>query len=497
MDNSWVGFVNAGVDLGAAAHAYAFGGWGRRTAEGGFFFRAPGTKNARGSVFRFGSGESSTRAIADLDPDDGVACQELKDLPGLDADRSAVDAFIGANKGKCFLFNEIFPGGFAPRFGGASKDVSLLAGVRGPAARALQRDASVSIARSALEYFIYNTVNASYGPDTPTSFRPRDYIQEEFTASLGLYYPVTVGFLASPLNVAWGAEWRKETFESKAGDLESYNPGPYVSQGFSVGSNGYQGLNPKFAGRWPRPNYALYVDLEADVTDALVLGAAARFEDFYKGFGNTLNGKIAALYRATDQVSLRATVSTGFRAPSPGQVNLNVFRATSFSADRGLIEVGQLPSTYPVSMALGGKELTEETARSVSLGAVLALSDDLSLTVDLFDIAFQDRIALTGNIPITDEIVRIIDAQDILGGVANIREIRFYSNDFDTRTRGADILLAWERQGQDGNETSGSSVELDGDDAHGICAAATDRRVSWDHAGQTRDTEPAYAAASD
>ena len=456
VDNSWVGFFNAGLDLGSSAHAYAFGGWGQRTAEGGFFFRAPGTVNARGSVFRFGSGANATRAVADLNDSDDVVCGDLPDLPSLDSDQSAVATFISSYSGKCFLFNEPFPGGFTPRFGADIGDLSVVAGVRGGGENSLQWDASLSIARSALDYFIYNTVNASYGPDSPTSFKPRAYLQEELTASLGMSLPISISVFASPLNVAWGAEWRKETFESKAGDFDSYNPGPYTSQGFSVGSNGYQGLNPKFADRWDRPNYSLYLDLEADVTKALVVGVAARFENFYQDFGSTLKGKVATLYRVSDRISLRGTVSSGFRAPSPGQANLQALQTALSSDGDFLVESGQLPSTHPIAAGLGGKPLTEETATSFSLGSVVDLSENLSLTFDYFNISIKDRISLTGNIAITDEVRAIMDARDLLGGVQNLAEVKFFSNDFDTRTIGTDLLLSYDREWDNGDATIAS-----------------------------------------
>ncbi len=456
INNSVVGFVNAGIDIGQSRHAYVFGGLGRRTSEGGFFFRAPGTSTARGSVFRFGSGESAKRAVLDLDSMDDVNCQELKGVPSLDSSRADVDEFIRDYSGSCFLFNELFPGGFTPRFGADIFDMSMYTGLRGGNESDLQWDAAVGVATSLIEYFIYNTVNASYGPDTPTSFRPRDYLQRELTVSVDMSRPVDLDFLASPLGIAWGAQWRKEAFESLEGDPASYQPGAYASQGFSVGSNGYQGLHPQFASVWTRPNYAFYVDLEADVTERLLVGVAGRFEDFYEDFGMTLTGKAASLYEVTPRVSVRGTVSTGFRAPTPGQANLTVFRTTSFHPVLGLIEVGHVPSTHPIAVGLGGKQLSEETATSYSLGTVLKLQDDLSLTVDWFDISFRNRIAVTGNIPITEELARIIDDKNILGGVTNIREVRFYSNDFETRTHGVDLLLSWRHESKDGTGTTAS-----------------------------------------
>ena len=444
IDHSWVGFINTGMDLGRTSRAYAFGGWGRRTSETGFYFRSPGTVTARGSVFRFGSGEDAVRAVVDLVPNDNVSCRELSDLPELDAPFSAVQQFISDYHGKCYLFNELFPGGFTPRFGADITDASLVAGARGAWREKLRWDMSMSRARSLVQFFIHNTINASLGPNTPTSFRPRDYQQDEISLNADFSLPVNVAALASPLNVAWGGEWRKETFESVAGDRPSWEPGPYASQGFSVGSNGYQGLNPRFAGRWTRPNMALYADLEADITDALLLNVATRYENFYDTFGSTITGKVATLYRVTSNLSLRASASTGFRAPTPGQSNINVFRTTSFSSARGLIEVGQLPPTHPIATGLGGKELSEERSASVAFGAAIELSPTVDLTLDYFDIRFRDRISVTGNIPLTDEITAIIDQRNILGGIGNLGEVRFYSNDFDTRTRGLDFVFAWQ-----------------------------------------------------
>ncbi len=171
---------------------------------------------------------------------------------------------------------------------------SVAAGLEGGPERGLQWDASISIGRSTQDYFIYNTVNASYGPYTPTSFRPRGYMQQEAEATVVMSYPVVVSALSLPLHAAWGATWRNETLESRPGNLESYNPGPYADQGFSVGSNGYQGLNPAFAGRWSRPAVALYVDVEADITARWVVDVAARYENYYTSFGSTLTGKVAA-----------------------------------------------------------------------------------------------------------------------------------------------------------------------------------------------------------
>src|SRR5690606_93445 len=93
--------------------------------------------------------------------------------------------------------------------------------------------------------------------------------------------------------------------------------------GAGVGSDGFQGFGPDQQGTWDRKNWAVYLDLEVDATERLLLGAALRYEDFYNTFGDTTNGKLTARYALTDTTNIRSTVSTGFRAPSPGQANIS------------------------------------------------------------------------------------------------------------------------------------------------------------------------------
>ena len=445
VSNSIVGFLNTGIDVSSNVHVYAFGGYGTRKSEGGFFFRSPGTPSARSAVFRNGS----VRAVADLNESDDIICSDV--VPSLDADFATVNAFVNQYKGQCFLFNEKFPGGFTPQFGADIYDLSATAGIRGGADDGLRWDLSFAYGNSDIDYFIYNTVNASMGPDTPTSFKPRGYEQQEMTVSAGGSFPIGVSAFETPLNIAFGVEWHTEQFTTEGGDEPSYLPGKYRFQGFSVGSNGYQGLNPKFADSWERPNLSTYFDLETDINTRWTLGIAARYENYYEDFGSTLTGKLAGLYRATDRIRLRATASTGFRAPTPGQANLWALQTAGDGNE--LVETGQLPPTHPISSALGGKELTEETARSLSLGTVMDLSSELTLTLDYFDITLEDRISITGNIAISQEIQDIMDEANLLGGVMNLQEVKFFSNDFDTRTRGIDMLLAYDTESASGNAT--------------------------------------------
>jgi len=331
-------------------------------------------------------------------------------------------------------------------------------GLRGGDSSSLMWDVSGTMGRSLMDYFIKNTVNASWGPLNLSEFRQRDFVQLEYSVNVDMSYPIEMDALYSPLNIAMGAQWRNEIFETRPGDSLSWSVGPYVQQGpytFSVGSNGDQGIPPEYAGRWARPNYAAYIDLEADIVHSFQLGIAGRFENFYDDFGATVTGKISALWRASSLLSLRGSVSTGVRDPTPGQVNLQNIQ-TNFYPVFGLIDAGQIPSAHPIAQALGGQPLTEESAFNLAFGIIFQFSSDLILTADLFSITVRDRIALIGSIPLSDEFTGILRNSGQLAGFETLQEVKFYSNDFDTRQLGVDLLLSWDKEYGQGMSTIAS-----------------------------------------
>ncbi|MCZ6503486.1 MAG: TonB-dependent receptor, partial [Gammaproteobacteria bacterium] len=337
-------FANIGLDLGDNSHAYMHGNYAERKVLGGFFFRNP---TNRGGVFSVDSGV--TRLVGDLTPGplgqvnvglgdgDGISCPVVNvRVDGTSDTTVAIDeaalAAIIADP-NCFVFNERFPGGFTPNFGGRVIDFSLVGGVRGELDNGLQWDVSLGVGSSDVQYLIVNTINSSLGPNTPTEFRPGDYTQLEKNLNLDFSYPMDMG-LYSPLNVGFGFEYREEQFEVTSVDENSYVIGPLFDQGFGIGSNGFGGFGPEVSGTFDRGNYALYLDLEADVTEQLLLGVAVRYEDF-DDFGDTLNGKISARYAFTDTFAARFTASTGFRAPTPGQSN--IANISTVAGDAGIL----------------------------------------------------------------------------------------------------------------------------------------------------------------
>ena len=193
-------------------------------------------------------------------------------------------------------------------------------------------DASAYFGQSSVDYFINNTINpqlADMRTGIPTEYRPGANRQFEKTFNLDISKPFNVGMFYSPLNVAFGFEYHTEEFEIEAGEENSWyvdtshgrvgqNGQTLAEQGFGVGSNGFTGFRPDFAGTFGRDNYALYMDLEAEVIRSLTIGLAGRYENFDGTIGETLNGKASARWQIVEMLALRGAISSGFRAPTPG-----------------------------------------------------------------------------------------------------------------------------------------------------------------------------------
>ena len=422
---------NMAVGVGDNAEIYGFGNYAYKEVDGGFFFRNPDTREAVFSPAGDLNGE--IRLVGDITGDMSGDCPVVPV-----GDDAALESII--QDPDCFVFNGRFPGGFTPRFGADVKDASLIGGVRGNLDNGMNYDVSASFGWNDSDFFIYDTVNASLGPNTPTSFDPGDYTQTEYNFNVDLGYGLDVGFLASDLNIAGGFELRSEEFEITAGQQESWDFGPLADQGFSASSNGFPGFSPEISGDWDRQNTAVYLDLEADVTDRWLVGAAVRYEDF-DDFGSTTNGKFSTHFTVTDWLGVRGTVSTGFRAPTPGQQNASN-TSTVFDAALGdLVNEGVIPPGSPVAKRRGGKELKEETSNNYTAGLVFQW-ENFSVTADWYKIELDDRIAVSQQFVLTDE-----EKEDLINegitAAANITSFSFFVNDYDTETEGFDVVATY------------------------------------------------------
>ena len=305
-------FVNFGHLFANQLQFYGHTNYASRTVTGGFYFRNPHT---RGGVFRGPVVDGlptllvGDRVWAETGVKGADGCPAVP-IIGNVPDAAALQQ-VEADP-NCFTLHSRFPGGFTPQFGGDLIDHSVVAGLRRLSSTGLNWDASINIGTSQIDQFIFDTVNASLGYDTPTSFEPGSYRQHDVNVNFDVSYPVS-----DMVNVAGGTEWRDEQFTIGAGGQPSWEIGPYAAQGFSSGSNGFNGYRADTtAGSWNRSNVAVYGDVEFnDPGGQWTVGTAVRFENF-EDFGTTTNGKLAARVGLTDAFSLRGAVSSGFRAPT-------------------------------------------------------------------------------------------------------------------------------------------------------------------------------------
>ena len=435
IDDDITIFANVGLDLGDDNEFYMFGNYSDRTATGGYYYRNP---QNRGGVFTDGNGDLLVGAMdgnADACPNLAITSPNVLTQPNY---LSGV-----ADSDNCFAFNELFPGGYTPRFTGEINDVSLVMGTKGEIKSGFLKDAyydlSGSVGRNKSTYTLANTVNPSLGANQPldNSFEAGSYTQLEKSFNADLSKSVDVDGLDEPINVAAGLEWREESFEITSGEQASWEQGPLATQGFSVGSHGFAGFSPESQGTNTRRSIGAYLDVEAFVTDELLLGVALRYEDF-SSFGDTLNYKLTAQYTLTDELSFRASHSTGFRAPTVGQAN--VVNTQTSLVNGELIQSATYPPTHPVSAQKGGIELQPEESVSFAMGAVYK-EGDFFMTIDMYNIEVTDRLAQTDKIFIQESDIPGLEAAGVsspellLGG-----SITFFANDFDTTTQGVDIV---------------------------------------------------------
>ena len=431
-------FGNFGTG-GERAELYGHTNYATKKVTGGFYFRNP---NNRGSVYSLDSGK--TLLVGDVLAAQGRGSAHCPTVPITNGTPDPAAFAEVISNPNCFTFHQPFagaadgfPGGFTPQFGGDVRDASLVAGVRGTTAAGLRWDVSGNIGQNQVDTFIFDTVNASLGPDSPTSFKPNLLQQTETSVNADLSYAAS-----DMINIAGGTEWRNEQYMLGAGDEASWAIGPYAAQGFSSASNGYSGTRPENAGAWDRANVAVYADIDVhDVENEWNLGAAVRIEDFYDSFGTTMNSKLSGRYGFTEVFAVRAAVSSGFRAPTPGQQNvLNVTTEFDFEVD-DLVNKGTIPSTSPVAALRGGVPLQPEKSINYAVGTVVD-TGLFTFTADYFRIALSDRLTITKDFSLTPAEVATLVANGI-AEAGNLGEFIFFVNDFATRTQGIDLVSTW------------------------------------------------------
>ncbi len=349
----------------------------------------------------------------------------------------------------------IYPNGFQPETQSTILDKSVAVGVKGILG-SWTADFSNTFGSNRFDFTINNTVNASLGDASPTSFEAggHEFSQNTTNLDFSKYFKQPFKGAVKGLNLAFGGEFRVEHYQIHAGEEGSYKNygiaeqivnGKIVSVdtlGKSGGAQSFPGFRPENEVDKYRSNIAAYTDLEIDVTDKVLLTGAARYEN-YSDFGSTLNGKLSARFSLTDWFALRGAASTGFRAPSLHQSYFNT--VTIDLVDGDLVETGIFKNDSRIAEFIGIPKLKEETSTSFSAGFAAQPFNNFNVTVDAYMINVDDRIVLTGtfgNDPFGDPIPSLVAIFKKVGATSG----RFFTNAVDTKTQGIDIVATYKHE---------------------------------------------------
>jgi iron complex outermembrane receptor protein len=353
-------------------------------------------------------------------------------------------------------YTPAYMNGFLPEINSTISDQSLAMGIKGKVGD-WNIDFSNTYGKNAFDYTIGNTYNASQGNASPTVFDAGGFSFAQNTTNIDLnqFFEDTFdGF-----GVAFGAEHRLENYEIIAGEESSY--AQYTAAGERItlstqtplkdffgrsrpgGSQVFPGFGPKNELARNRSSVAGYIDLDAKFSEAFSATLATRYEN-YSDFGSTINFKLAAIYKASDDFRLRGSFNTGFRAPSLHQLNFN---STSTIFQDGIpVEVGTFANDSKAAQLLGIPQLKEETSNSFSAGFTAKLPEsDISFTVDGYIVNINDRVVYTGQFTPTLVAGQPIDAanaelQNLLVQ-ANASAAGFFANAIDTQSKGVDVVI--------------------------------------------------------
>jgi iron complex outermembrane receptor protein len=376
-------YLNSKLPLNENIYAYAFGGFNVRRGEAYAYTRFPTSTDANGNSI------PNPRSNATLYP-------------------NGFDPIISSN-----IFDAQGVVGLRGNFGGWDVDISN------------------SFGSNRFQYGVRNSLNATLGATSPTSFDAGGFQLQQDVVNLN----VSRNFksVAQGLNLAFGSEYRTEWYTLFAGEEASYtNYAP--GSGVAGGAQGFPGFQPRNEVKAAtRDNVGVYADAELNITQAWLFEGAARYEH-YTDFGSSLTGKVATRYKIGENFSLRGTLSTGFRAPSLAQINFNTVFTNVVGGNP--VDILLDRNDGAVSRAVGIPALKQERSQSASVGFTGRAGSILSFTVDGYYIHIKDRIVLTGTFDQSD---------NVIGGTLaslGVGQAQFFANAASTTTWGLDAVVA-------------------------------------------------------
>ena len=310
--------------------------------------------------------------------------------------------------------------GFQPTFETDITDNSFTIGLAGKLSD-WDFDLSSSTGRNIVNYAVNNSQNLDMGADSPTEFNPGGY---EFGHSV-INFDVANSF--GDISVGIGAEVRSENFVAVEGDEASYEGG---------GVQSFPGIQPQNAVDATRDNVGVYANVDYDVNNALLVSGAARFES-YSDFGTNLTWKASTRYSINDDMTVRGSVSTGFRAPSLHQIymsNIQTLVSGGTVSNQGTYNNGS-----DVVKSLGVAELKEENSNNMTFGFAFKPMKGLYTSFDYYNVSVDDRIVYSSSIASSDE-------ETLVGQILaenDITSLKFFTNAVDTKTSGMDIVVSY------------------------------------------------------
>jgi iron complex outermembrane receptor protein len=387
-------FLNGEYDLSANTHAYASVGYTNKTGRAAGFYRLP-----------------SQGAQSDL---------------------------------------TIFPDGFLPFINTNINDLSFIAGIKGELGK-WNYDLSNTFGQNDISFKIDNTINASLPLGTsPTNFDAGKLTFAQNTTNFDVSRKFNFSSLLTSLNMGYGAEYRVDSYQIKAGEELSWSfgqPSKGIAglAGKAAGSQVYPGFRPSNEIDKSRTNLGLYADFEGEFGPRVLLGVAGRYEN-YSDFGSNFSYKASGRFKVFKDFAIRGAISTGFRAPSLHQRYFNN-ESTQF-VQGNPTQVLTANNDSDIVRQFGVGSLTPEISTSYSLGVTGKILKNLTFTIDAYQIKIDDRIVFSsqytrernaaGNqIPtgIVNGILNTVDA----AGVVN--SAQFFTNAISTTTKGLDIVI--------------------------------------------------------
>lgn len=319
--------------------------------------------------------------------------------------------------------------GYQPTFETSIDDHINSVGLKFEPFENFSADASLTYGSNSVSYLVNNSVNRDYLKDfktSPRTFRPGGYRLSNLVGNLDMSTA-----LSDQMNLAFGAEYKKEYFSAKEGDSFSYYKG---------GSDSFAGIKPAEAGDWDRNSVAAYAQVDYDVTDALLIGVAGRYEDF-SDFGDNFSYKVNGRYKLGNDGAIRASYSTGFRAPTLHQRYLTNSQYIIVAGSNEPLLQGTLANDNPAVQALGVPDLFAETSQNLAAGLTYRISDNFTASLDLYQINVDDRVLFSSQIGATDGALDGSDAVEQILIDNNVVAVQFFINAGDTKTQGADLVL--------------------------------------------------------